>query len=63
MSDFDDRPHLMNAGPLLSETELALFSVAEIDHRIALLETEIARLRLERERKSAGRAAAEALFR
>ncbi|MDG2520950.1 DUF1192 domain-containing protein [Caulobacter segnis] len=42
--------------------DLELQGVAELQDRIALLETEIARTRLHLETKQAGRAAADALF-
>jgi len=48
---------------VLSEDELALLSVIEIDQRIALLQSEIERLKAERLKKGDSRAAAEALFR
>ena len=43
--------------------DLALLSVGELDVRIALLETEIARLQAERTAKQTSRGAAERLFR
>jgi len=46
----------------LSREDLDLYSVEELDTRIAVLETEIARVRSARERKLSGRAAADALF-
>ncbi|ASV85784.1 MULTISPECIES: DUF1192 domain-containing protein [Ochrobactrum] len=48
---------------VLSEDELALLSVIEIDQRITLLQSEIERLKAERLKKGDSRAAAEALFR
>jgi uncharacterized small protein (DUF1192 family) len=48
---------------VLGEDELALLSVIEIDQRIALLQSEIERLKAERLKKGDSRAAAEALFR
>ena len=46
----------------LSKEDLDLYSVEELDTRIAVLETEIVRVRTARERKLSGRAAADALF-
>lgn len=43
--------------------DLSSLSPDELSARIALLESEIDRLKAERTRKSAGRAAAESLFR
>lgn len=48
---------------VLSEDELSLLSVIEIDQRITLLQSEIERLKTERHKKGDSRAAAEALFR
>ncbi len=48
---------------VLSEDELSLLSVIEIDQHIALLQSEIERLKAERLKKGDSRAAAEALFR
>jgi len=42
--------------------DLDLYGVAELEERIAILETEIARARAQIEKKRSGRAAAEALF-
>ncbi len=42
--------------------DLELYAVAELEERIAALETEIAKCRAQIERKQAGRAAADALF-
>lgn len=42
--------------------DLDLYSVGELEERIAQLEGEIARCRAQIERKQAGRAAADALF-
>jgi uncharacterized small protein (DUF1192 family) len=46
----------------LAREDLDLYSVEELDHRVVVLETEIARVRAARERKLSGRAAADALF-
>ncbi len=43
--------------------DLYLLSVAELDERIDLLKTEIARLEADRASKNSSKAAAEALFR
>jgi uncharacterized small protein (DUF1192 family) len=42
--------------------DLELYAVAELEERIELLRTEIARVQAQVERKRAGRAAADALF-
>jgi uncharacterized small protein (DUF1192 family) len=42
--------------------DLELYAVAELEERIAVLETEIERVRAQIGRKRAGRAAADALF-
>jgi uncharacterized small protein (DUF1192 family) len=42
--------------------DLELFGVAELDERIDVLRSEIARVQAQIERKRAGRAAADALF-
>ncbi|MDO3443648.1 DUF1192 domain-containing protein [Agrobacterium sp. V1] len=57
----DDRPQK----PVVHEigSDLSLLSVDELSSRIDLLEAEITRLKEERTRKSAGRLAAENLFR
>ena len=43
--------------------DLALLSVAELEHRVHLLESEIVRIREALARKQAGKAAADAIFR
>ncbi|PWL16851.1 DUF1192 domain-containing protein [Falsochrobactrum shanghaiense] len=48
---------------ILSEEELSLLSLAEIDQHIAVLQSEIERLKVEKLKKGDSRAAAEALFR
>ncbi|CUX56814.1 MULTISPECIES: DUF1192 domain-containing protein [Agrobacterium] len=57
----DDRPQK----PLAHEigSDLSLLSVDELSNRIELLQAEITRLEEEKNRKSAGRQAAENLFR
>jgi uncharacterized small protein (DUF1192 family) len=42
--------------------DLELFGVAELEERIDVLQSEIARVRAQIERKRAGRAAADAIF-
>lgn len=42
--------------------DLDLFGVAELEERIEVLQSEIARVRAQIDRKRAGRAAADALF-
>jgi uncharacterized small protein (DUF1192 family) len=42
--------------------DLELFGVAELEERIDVLQTEIARVQAQIDRKRAGRAAADALF-
>ncbi|MCF6367747.1 DUF1192 domain-containing protein [Rhizobium halophilum] len=43
--------------------DLSSLSVEDLDQRIDLLQNEITRLQADREKKSAGRSAAESLFR
>ena len=47
----------------VTREDLELFGVDELESRIARLEEEIARTRAQLERKKAGRAAADAMFR
>ncbi|MGI9716189.1 DUF1192 domain-containing protein, partial [Brucella abortus] len=61
MGSFDEDVVKPHSGAVLSEDELALLSVTEIDQRIALLQSEIERLKAERLKKGDSRAAAEAL--
>ncbi|WP_273727920.1 DUF1192 domain-containing protein [Brucella gallinifaecis] len=63
MSDFDEDLKKQHVNVVLSDDELSLLSVIEIDQRIALLQFEIERLKTERLKKGDSRAAAEALFR
>ncbi|MFK0685493.1 DUF1192 family protein [Ochrobactrum sp. BD67] len=63
MSGFDEDVVKPRNSVTLSEEELSLLSVTEIDQRIALLQSEIERLKTERLKKGDSRAAAEALFR
>ncbi|WP_176074393.1 DUF1192 family protein [Brucella intermedia] len=63
MSGFDEDVVKPRSSVALSEEELSLLSVTEIDQRIALLQSEIERLKAERLKKGDSRAAAEALFR
>ena len=46
----------------LAREDLELYAVEELEDRIALLEAEIGRTRAQLDRKRAGRAAADALF-
>ena len=64
MSDEPAAPRSARGAALVSlaREDLDLFSVEELDERVALLEGEIARVRTARQRKLAGRAAADALF-
>ncbi len=62
--DDDDRPRLTrDAASLLAAESLDRHSQDELAERIALLEAEIARIKAHRDKVSAHRAAAEALFR
>ncbi|WP_433760812.1 DUF1192 family protein [Brucella anthropi] len=63
MSGFDEDVVKPRNSVALSEEELSLLSVIEIDQCIALLQSEIERLKTERLKKGDSRAAAEALFR
>ena len=61
--DDDDRPRPRgDAASLLAKEDLAPYSVDELDARVVLLEAEIARVRSHRDRSTAHRAAADALF-
>ena len=57
----DDRPQKPVAHEIGSD--LSLLSVDELSNRIEILQAEIARLEDEKKKKSAGREAAENLFR
>jgi len=67
--DDDDRPRRrspgndLGAASLLASESLERFSLDELDQRIALLETEIERIRAHRGKAAAHMAAADALFR
>ncbi|NKB83388.1 DUF1192 domain-containing protein [Brucella grignonensis] len=63
MSGIDEDANKPRDSVVLSEDELSLLSVLEIEQRITLLQSEIERLKAERHRKGDSRAAAEALFR
>ncbi|MBJ6134784.1 DUF1192 domain-containing protein [Ochrobactrum sp. Q0168] len=63
MSGFEEDAIKPRDSAVLSEDELSLLSVAEIDQRIVLLQSEIERLKAQRLKKGDSRAAAEALFR
>ena len=61
--DDEDRPRPKgDAASKLAAEDLAPYSVDELDERIGLLEAEIERVRTHRDRSSAHRAAADALF-
>lgn len=61
--DEDDRPSLSgDAASRLAKEDLGPYSQDELDARIALLEAEIARVKTHRDKASAHRAAADALF-
>jgi uncharacterized small protein (DUF1192 family) len=58
-----DRPRLKgDAASLLAGEDLAPYSQDELTDRIALLQTEIARVTAHRDKAAAHRAAADALF-
>ena len=60
----DDLPRAKgDAASMLAKEALDSYSQDELTARIALLEAEIARVRLHRDKASAHRAAADALFR
>lgn len=67
--DDDDRPRLRSSegnfgsASLLASESLERYSLDEMDARIALLEAEIDRVRQHRDKSSAHRLAADALFR
>lgn len=63
MSGIDEDAEKPRNNVVLSEDQLSLLSLTEIDQRIALLQSEIERLKVERLKKGDSRAAAEALFR
>lgn len=58
----DDRPIKQPAAHVVG-SDLSSLSVEDLAERIALLKEEILRLEAEKDRKSAGRAAADSLFR
>ena len=61
--DEDDRPRQRgDAASLLIAEGLDSYSLDELDHRVALLEAEIGRVRAHRDKASAHRHAADALF-
>ena len=61
--DDDDRPRPRgDAASLLAGEDLAPYSLAELDERVALLEAEIARVASHKARAAAHRDAADALF-
>ncbi|AOL93417.1 DUF1192 domain-containing protein [Porphyrobacter sp. LM 6] len=58
-----DRPRPVgDAAARLAAEDLAPYSQAELDERVALLEAEIARVKAHRDKAAAHRAAADALF-
>ena len=58
-----DRPRPVgDAATRLATEDLGPYSQAELDHRIALLDAEIARVKAHRDKAAAHRAAADALF-
>jgi len=63
MSVFDEDLPKQPATTHVVGGDLSLLSVDELTARIAILQTEIERLETERNKKSAGRKAAESLFR
>lgn len=61
--DEDDRPRPSgDAASMLATEDLAPYSLAELDQRIALLKAEIARVEEHRAKATDHRAAADALF-
>lgn len=61
--DLDDLPRPKgDAASALAREDLAPYSQAELDERVALLEAEIIRVKAHRERAAAHRSAADALF-
>lgn len=63
LMDDDERPSPSgDAASRLAIEDLGPYSQDELDARIALLETEIARVKAHRDKASAHRAAADALF-
>lgn len=59
--DLDDLPKKPKADMVIGEN-LDAISVAELEHRIKLLDSEIARIRAEIAKKQASRDAADAFF-
>jgi uncharacterized small protein (DUF1192 family) len=60
--DIED-PRPVKKPEILIGENLDLLSVAELEHRITILESEIIRIREALSRKQAGKAAADAIFR
>lgn len=61
--DDDDRPRPRgDAASLLAKEDLGPYSIGELIERVALLEAEIDRIKSHRDKASAHRAAADALF-
>ena len=62
MRDTDDLEPLKNKDPTEIGSDLSTWSVGDIDERIAELEAEIGRLRVEKDRKQGSLSAAESFF-
>ncbi|MFN7102329.1 MAG: DUF1192 domain-containing protein [Pseudorhizobium sp.] len=62
MAEDDDRSKKKPATHEVG-SDLSSLSVEDLDHRIALLQAEIVRLAAEKDRKAAGRRAADSFFR
>jgi len=59
----DDLPRPKgDAASMLAKEDLSPYSVDELDERVAMLQTEIERVRSHRDKSTAHRAAADALF-
>lgn len=63
MSVFDEHPMKQQATTHVVGGDLSALSVDELTARITILQMEIERLEVEREKKAAGRKSAETLFR
>ena len=61
MAILDEEPQRKPVTHMIGQ-DLSELSVDELSHRISLLESEVARLTLERKQKGSTRSAAEALF-
>ncbi|MCJ8519572.1 uncharacterized small protein (DUF1192 family) [Pseudorhizobium tarimense] len=58
----DDRPIKRPVSHEIG-SDLSSLSVEDLEHRIALLQSEVARLQADKKRKAAGRRAADSFFR